>query len=70
MTHYSPWLDMHLRPELVQHAREPVRLDAELRQRMGRAGRELVENEFAEEHVVAQTLSVYRKLLDERQRAA
>lgn len=43
--------------------------DAEMRQRMGMAGHELVKNEFAEEHVVAQTLSVYRKLLDERERA-
>ena len=57
-------------PVAIADALEQLLDDAELRQRMGRAGRELVENEFAEEHVVAQTLSVYRKLLDERQRAA
>ena len=57
-------------PVAIAEAIERLLDDAEMRQRMGMAGRELVESEFAEEHVVAQTLSVYRKLLDERERAA
>lgn len=57
-------------PVAIADAIERLLDDAELRQRMGMAGRELVENEFAEEHVVAQTLDLYRRLLDERERAA
>jgi len=33
----------------------------ELRRRMGRAGREMVEREFSSESVIAATLAVYRK---------
>jgi len=44
--------------------------DPELRQRMGQVGREMVEREFAEEHVVAQTLDVYRALLETDGKAA
>lgn len=37
--------------------------DAELRQRMGAAGRRLVEREFAQEIVIEQTLRLYREML-------
>jgi glycosyltransferase involved in cell wall biosynthesis len=57
-------------PHALADAIEHLLKNAETRQRMGKAGRELVEREFAEEHVVAQTLGVYRKLLDERKGAA
>jgi glycosyltransferase involved in cell wall biosynthesis len=40
--------------------------DPDRRQRMGRAGRERVEQEFSEHHVVAQTLALYRRLVDHR----
>ncbi len=39
--------------------------DPERRRAMGRAGRLLVEREFAEERIAAQTLGVYEKALDE-----
>jgi glycosyltransferase involved in cell wall biosynthesis len=57
-------------PAAIADAIERLLDDAEMRQRMGMAGRELVENEFTEQHVVAQTLNLYRRLLDERERAA
>ena len=40
--------------------------DPDLRARMGAAGRALVEREFSEDYTVAQTLAVYRRLLDEQ----
>jgi glycosyltransferase involved in cell wall biosynthesis len=38
--------------------------DPAMRRRMGRAGRERVEREFTEHHVVAQTLALYRRLVE------
>jgi glycosyltransferase involved in cell wall biosynthesis len=40
--------------------------DAALRQRMGAAGRALVEKGFSEEYTVEQTLAVYRRLVEDR----
>jgi len=57
-------------PQAIADAIERLLNDAKLRQCMGEAGRALVEQEFTEEHVVAQTMSVYRKLLDERKQSS
>ena len=40
--------------------------DPERRRAMGRAGRRLVEREFAEERIAAQTLALYEAILHER----
>jgi GT2 family glycosyltransferase len=40
--------------------------DTEVRQNMGLRGREIVENEFAEEIVVKQTIKLYEELLDNK----
>lgn len=44
-------------------ALEKLLASAEVRRRMGARGRELVERQFAQEHVAAATLEIYRKLL-------
>ena len=44
-------------------AMEILILDAELRKQMGKAGREMVVQEFSDEKVIAETLQVYRDLL-------
>ena len=38
-------------------------LDAELRKQIGKAGREMVVQEFSDEKIIAETLQVYRDLL-------
>ncbi len=40
--------------------------DGELRRRMGEAGRRIVEDSFAEEIVVGETLDLYRQMLGPR----
>ena len=40
--------------------------DAALRRRMGQAGRRIVEDAFAEEIVVGETLDLYRRMLGAR----
>jgi len=47
---------------LVEALERLVR-DPELRRRMGRQGRKLIETDLTEEHVVEQTMAVYRKLM-------
>jgi len=42
---------------------EKLLLDAELRQRMGRRGRERVLGEFSQEKIVSQVFSLYREML-------
>jgi len=44
-------------------ALEKLILNAELRKMMGKAGREIVEGEFSNQHVIAKTLDIYRKLI-------
>ena len=48
----------------LSKAIEKLALDAEMRQAMGRAGRLLAETEFSNEIVCAQTLDLYRKLME------
>jgi glycosyltransferase involved in cell wall biosynthesis len=50
-------------PVALQAALHELLRDAELRRRFGAAGRALVEQEFSEERVLAQTLGIYRDLL-------
>lgn len=50
-------------PAAIADAIEQLVGDPDLRQRMGQVGREMVEREFAEEHVMTQTLAVYQSLL-------
>jgi len=57
-------------PAAIADAIDLLAGDPELRRRMGQVGREMVEREFAEEHVVAQTLDVYRALLETGGKAA
>lgn len=53
-------------PAALASAIETLINDPELRQRMGRRGRELVLREFALEHVLKQTLSLYRRIGPQR----
>ena len=57
-------------PAAIADAIDLLAGDPDLRRRMGQVGREMVEREFAEEHVVAQTLDVYRALLKKGRKAA
>jgi len=57
-------------PAAIADAIDLLADDPDLRRRMGQVGREMVEREFAEEHVVAQTLDVYRALLETGEKAA
>lgn len=57
-------------PAAIADAIDRLAGDPDLRRRMGQDGRERVEREFAEEHVVAQTLDVYRALLGTGEKAA
>lgn len=52
------------RPEAVAQTIERLAGDAQLRARMGRAGREKMLAQFDEQIVIRQTLSVYAELLD------
>jgi len=49
--------------EALVEALETLVRDPDLRKRMGRKGRELIEADLTEAHVVDQTMAVYRKLL-------
>jgi glycosyltransferase involved in cell wall biosynthesis len=53
-------------PNALAQALEVLINDPELRQRMGRRGREIVSAEFSQEKVVASTLKVYAELLATR----
>lgn len=55
-------------PQAIANAIQRLAEAPELRQRMGAAGRVLVEQVFAEEHTVAQMLAVYRRLVEGRDR--
>ncbi|MBU2572086.1 MAG: glycosyltransferase family 4 protein [Gammaproteobacteria bacterium] len=44
-------------------ALEKLILNADLRQKMGRAGRKLVEQEFSDQKIIAKTLAVYQELI-------
>lgn len=52
-------------PEALTNAMRTLIRDRALRQAMGRRGRQLAEAEFGVEKVIAETLSVYRELLEE-----
>src|SRR5690606_31009541 len=52
------------RPEALADAIFVLARDAALRQRFGRAGRQLVEREVAAERIGRETVSLYRKILD------
>ena len=52
-------------PESLATAIAELLADKKLRQLMGKNSRELVENEFSEEKVINQTLSIYQELLSE-----
>jgi glycosyltransferase involved in cell wall biosynthesis len=43
----------------LAEALEKLILDAKLRQTMGAAGRKMVENEFSDQHIIAQTMRLY-----------
>jgi glycosyltransferase involved in cell wall biosynthesis len=53
-------------PQAIADAIQRLVEDPALRQRMGVAGRALVEKMFSEEHIVKQTLAVYRRLIEDR----
>lgn len=53
-------------PVALAHAIERLVTDQALRQRMGKRGRQLVEQEFAESIVVHKTLGLYRSMLGQR----
>ncbi len=57
-------------PAAIADAIDQLAGDPDLRQRMGQAGREMVERDFAEELVVAQTLDVYWSLLGKDEKVA
>lgn len=66
----SGWLAA---PENVQELAAGISCllgDAELRERMGRAGREKVEREFSQSVVAAQYKALYERILEERRRGA
>ena len=42
---------------------ERLLLSPDLRQQMGRSGREIVENNFSEQQVISETMSIYYELL-------
>jgi glycosyltransferase involved in cell wall biosynthesis len=52
-------------PAALEHALEILVGDPALRCKMGARGREMVEQEFADEHVVSATLNIYEELLSE-----
>jgi glycosyltransferase involved in cell wall biosynthesis len=52
-------------PIALAHAIQKLIDDPELRHRMGKRGREIVEKEFSQEQVIRETLAVYEELLAE-----
>ncbi|CAG1020783.1 galacturonosyltransferase [Methylococcales bacterium] len=50
-------------PEALALALEQLIADPRLRHRLGQRGRQRIEQEFSTEHVVAQTLSLYKEML-------
>lgn len=51
-------------PTALAEALKSLILDADLRRRMGTAGRKIVEQEFSQEIVIEQTLALYREMLE------
>jgi glycosyltransferase involved in cell wall biosynthesis len=52
--------------DALAQALESLVRDPDLRRRMGLKGRELIERDLTEQHVVEQTMATYQKILDKR----